>query len=162
MPFAACAALIGHKRQTVSCLFVRRRLLRIHAVAELRQRSARRLAKTRFAFGIHRATFCATCPHECSIVNRGLWHWQGMEPASGIEPPTYGLRNRCSTTELRRHWRENVVMGDSASSWSHLIARNTRCQPSGAVHPWPRRSVIAAPRLPLVDATTEIHGGPGV
>ena len=25
-----------------------------------------------------------------------------MEPASGIEPPTYGLRNRCSTTELRR------------------------------------------------------------
>ncbi len=26
----------------------------------------------------------------------------GMEPMSGIEPPTYGLRNRCSTTEL--HW----------------------------------------------------------
>ena len=25
-----------------------------------------------------------------------------MEPMSGIEPPTYGLRNRCSTTEL--HW----------------------------------------------------------
>ena len=25
-----------------------------------------------------------------------------MEPASGIEPPTYDLRNRCSTTELRR------------------------------------------------------------
>ena len=29
---------------------------------------------------------------------------RGMEPMSGIEPPTYGLRNRCSTTEL--HWRE--------------------------------------------------------
>jgi hypothetical protein len=26
-----------------------------------------------------------------------------VEPMSGIEPPTYGLRNRCSTTEL--HWR---------------------------------------------------------
>jgi hypothetical protein len=25
-----------------------------------------------------------------------------MEPASGIEPPTCGLRNRCSATELRR------------------------------------------------------------
>jgi hypothetical protein len=25
-----------------------------------------------------------------------------VEPMSGIEPPTYGLRNRCSTTEL--HW----------------------------------------------------------
>src|SRR2546422_7330646 len=25
-----------------------------------------------------------------------------MEPAKGIEPPTYGLRNRCSTPELRR------------------------------------------------------------
>jgi hypothetical protein len=25
-----------------------------------------------------------------------------LEPMSGIEPPTYGLRNRCSTTEL--HW----------------------------------------------------------
>ena len=25
-----------------------------------------------------------------------------MEPASGIEPPTNDLRNRCSTTELRR------------------------------------------------------------
>ena len=27
----------------------------------------------------------------------------GLEPMSGIEPPTYGLRNRCSTTEL--HWQ---------------------------------------------------------
>ena len=24
-----------------------------------------------------------------------------MEPARGVEPPTRGLRNRCSTTELR-------------------------------------------------------------
>jgi len=27
---------------------------------------------------------------------------ENMEPASGVEPPTYGLRNRCSATELRR------------------------------------------------------------
>ena len=27
-----------------------------------------------------------------------------MEPTVGFEPTTYGLRNRCSTTELRRHW----------------------------------------------------------
>ena len=25
-----------------------------------------------------------------------------MEPVVGIEPTTYGLRNRCSTTELHR------------------------------------------------------------
>ena len=29
------------------------------------------------------------------------------EPPSGIEPPTYGLRNRCSTPELR--WRKSAV-----------------------------------------------------
>ena len=59
-----------------------------------------------------------------------------MEPASGIEPPTYGLRNRCSTTELRRHWREKVVMKDSASSRKHLMARNARCQPIASAHPF--------------------------
>ena len=31
-----------------------------------------------------------------------------MEPMSGIEPPTYGLRNRCSTTEL--HWLEETEL----------------------------------------------------
>ena len=25
-------------------------------------------------------------------------------PAEGLEPPTNGLQNRCSTTELSRHW----------------------------------------------------------
>jgi hypothetical protein len=29
-----------------------------------------------------------------------------MEPMVGIEPTTYGLRNRCSTTEL--HWPETL------------------------------------------------------
>ena len=28
--------------------------------------------------------------------------WFSMEPVVGIEPTTYGLRNRCSTTELHR------------------------------------------------------------
>src|SRR5688572_27386400 len=32
-------------------------------------------------------------------LGRGL----GMEPAVGVEPTTYGLQNRCSTTELS--WR---------------------------------------------------------
>ncbi len=32
-----------------------------------------------------------------------------MEPASGVEPPTYGLRNRCSATELRRLSKGSVV-----------------------------------------------------
>lgn len=41
-----------------------------------------------------------------------------MEPASGIEPPTYGLRNRCSTTELRRLWRENVAFRRDTAKWS--------------------------------------------
>ena len=33
-----------------------------------------------------------------------------LEPASGIEPPTYGLRNRCSTTELR--WHKLLICND--------------------------------------------------
>ena len=31
-----------------------------------------------------------------------VWRMVKMEPMVGIEPTTYGLRNRCSTTEL--HW----------------------------------------------------------
>jgi hypothetical protein len=38
-----------------------------------------------------------------------------MEPASGIEPPTYGLRNRCSTTELRRLKTEYGEIRESKS-----------------------------------------------
>ena len=37
------------------------------------------------------------CKHFANIYLR-----RKLEPMSGIEPPTYGLRNRCSTTEL--HW----------------------------------------------------------
>lgn len=30
-----------------------------------------------------------------------------MEPVVGIEPTTYGLRNRCSATEL--HWHRRIA-----------------------------------------------------
>src|SRR5688500_17690725 len=33
-----------------------------------------------------------------------------VEPMVGIEPTTYGLRNRCSTTEL--HWLANSIRAD--------------------------------------------------
>jgi hypothetical protein len=46
-----------------------------------------------------------------------------MEPMSGIEPPTYGLRNRCSTTEL--HWPGSLP--DSSHNmrrYKHIILCN--------------------------------------
>ena len=33
---------------------------------------------------------------------------RGMVPAEGIEPPTFGLQNRCSTAELSR--REGIFI----------------------------------------------------
>ena len=44
-----------------------------------------------------------------------------MEPASGIEPPTYGLRNRCSTTELRRHKKDLPEKRYSNSQFKIII-----------------------------------------
>ena len=35
------------------------------------------------------------------MINRGMAH-EAMVPAEGIEPPTFGLQNRCSTAELSR------------------------------------------------------------
>src|SRR6266536_3312240 len=35
---------------------------------------------------------------------KGSWR---LEPVVGIEPTTYGLRNRCSTTEL--HWLNGIL-----------------------------------------------------
>ena len=34
-----------------------------------------------------------------------------LEPARGIEPPTYGLQNRCSAVELRRPGSARVPKG---------------------------------------------------
>jgi hypothetical protein len=48
----------------------------------------------------------------------------GMEPMSGIEPPTYGLRNRCSTTEL--HWLKlfNLNYLIQKRHWQHFRTSN--------------------------------------
>jgi hypothetical protein len=43
----------------------------------------------------------------------------GMEPASGIEPPTYGLRNRCSTTELR--WQKRFLSDGRRKNIGHSL-----------------------------------------
>ncbi len=40
-------------------------------------------------------------PAQPNGLNLRIKGW--VEPASGVEPPTYGLRNRCSASELRRH-----------------------------------------------------------
>ena len=48
-----------------------------------------------------------------------------MEPAKGIEPPTYGLRNRCSTPELRRHGADKNAHPTNAAttpnSWVSIL-----------------------------------------
>ena len=52
-----------------------------------------------------------------------------MEPVVGIEPTTYGLRNRCSATELHRPWSGNVAprvglpCGDFPGSGARLRRR---------------------------------------
>ena len=51
-----------------------------------------------------------------------------MEPVVGIEPTTYGLRNRCSTTEL--HW---LVPG--CPQWN---APGLKFYPAR----WPRRKAV--------------------
>ncbi len=42
-----------------------------------------------------------------SCVDKGKQHLVQLEPEVGIEPTTYGLRNRCSATELL--WLPSVV-----------------------------------------------------
>ena len=44
-----------------------------------------------------------------SSVGHFLHRMQKMEPMVGIEPTTYGLRNRCSTTELHWHPEARIV-----------------------------------------------------
>ena len=61
----------------------------------------------------------------------GVWYWvepancyqllthallERLEPVVGIEPTTYGLRNRCSTTEL--HWRARRKMEPNRNKFS--------------------------------------------
>ena len=63
-----------------------------------------------------------------------------MVPAEGFEPPTYGLQNRCTTTVLSRHGKDDVDLREGKSegrrfysiraSWltfhSHLVDWVTR------------------------------------
>src|SRR6266545_3049837 len=49
----------------------------------------------------------------------------GLEPVVGIEPTTYGLRNRCSTTEL--HWRPTSVA--KLSTAREITQGNSPCLP---------------------------------
>jgi hypothetical protein len=57
-------------------------------------RQDRRSCTLRHSAASHRAWTDTTIARETS---------QGVVPAEGFEPPTNGLQNRCSTTELSRH-----------------------------------------------------------
>ena len=50
---------------------------------------------------------------------------QPMVPAEGIEPPTFGLQNRCSTAELSRQ-DEWDRQGKSGANATVLEGANTR------------------------------------
>src|SRR5262245_4184609 len=45
--------------------------------------------------------WCAYCAPR--IAQKALISWAFVVPGEGIEPPTNGLQNRCSTAELTRH-----------------------------------------------------------
>jgi hypothetical protein len=45
------------------------------------------------------------CQLRTSSISLQLIYKFGLMPAEGFEPPTNGLQNRCSTTELSRHRR---------------------------------------------------------
>ncbi len=65
-----------------------------------------------------------------------LWKLLGklrVEPASGVEPPTCGLRNRCSATELRRLSKVFSRMGcvrAVSSEWRRGTKNSFRIQPA--------------------------------
>jgi hypothetical protein len=63
-----------------------------------------------------------------------------LEPMTGIEPATYGLRNRCSTTEL--HWRPSIY---------ELLPLVTSLSPKGVI---PRERVR---RLKTLDDNTSFQ-----
>ena len=63
-----------------------------------------------------------------------------LEPAKGIEPPTYGLQNHCSTIELHRRenapdYTENQV---ALSNSGHFIFSFAALPPSQACRRQPR------------------------
>lgn len=38
-----------------------------------------------------------------------VWLKKNKKPVKGLEPPASGLQNRCSTTELHRHFYHNTL-----------------------------------------------------
>ena len=61
---------------------------------------------------------CANCHRRRTATELG-WY-RGRKPAVGVEPTTTGLRNRCSTTELRRR--------DSGAS-THRVSQEVSAVP---------------------------------
>ena len=61
------------------------------------------------------------------------WNHLRMEPMVGIEPTTYGLRNRCSTTEL--HWLSKRAENSHIfAGWQEFCA--CRANPQSRARQW--------------------------
>jgi hypothetical protein len=71
--------------------------------------------------------------HEPKTLARSVFGEGKLEPATGFEPVTCGLRNRCSTTELR--WRAGRVWGGNYHKGPRalqLLSRTTATFARGA------------------------------
>jgi hypothetical protein len=53
---------------------------------------------------------------------------RGVVPAEGIEPPTFGLQNRCSTAELSR-LEACLFSGEGSDNQRRVFADERRYQP---------------------------------
>ncbi len=74
-----------------------------------------------------------------------------MVPVEGIEPPTFGLQNRCSTAELNRQTREPRFGGHLsifASPVNPSAAENARKPYAVAASIAARRSGVTIGRTP--------------
>src|SRR6266566_5973791 len=78
------------------------------------------------AGGLSSPVSALNCDSNCdSALGCLVQDIDNMEPAKGIEPPTYGLRNRCSTPELRRHGADKNAHPTNAAmtpnSWVSIL-----------------------------------------
>ena len=87
--------------------------------------------------------FTDTFTDSDQAVSRNCRQWNHMqvEPMVGIEPTTYGLRNRCSTTEL--HWRA----GRAANLYARGAARSSRGHDRGVPREFARAVAVESPAL---------------
>lgn len=72
---------------------------RLQSAAEARSEGCRRLTFSVASRWLFRAKLPTCQTGDCYII---LNHMNYLVPAEGIEPPTFGLQNRCSTAELSR------------------------------------------------------------